>query len=107
MSALTFGEAITVGRKNKGISQKELANIIVKEDGQPITPQYLNDIEHDRRSPSSDHMVRQFARRLDYSEDYLFWLVGKLPTDVRRPNTPPEHVDQAFLAFRQALKLHR
>jgi hypothetical protein len=51
----SFGGAIASGPKAKSMSQKELAAKIVKEDGQPITPQYLNDIEHDRRSPSSDY----------------------------------------------------
>jgi hypothetical protein len=36
-------------RKKLGISQKNLADRIKKEDGQSISPQYLNDIERDRR----------------------------------------------------------
>jgi transcriptional regulator with XRE-family HTH domain len=103
VQAQTFGQAITQGRRTLGISQRELAARIIKEDGEPITPQYLNDIEHDRRSPSSDHMVRQFAEVLGQSPDYLSWLVGKLPSDVRRENVRPERVDEAFFAFRQAL----
>jgi transcriptional regulator with XRE-family HTH domain len=102
----TFGKAITAARRAKGISQKELAARISKEDGQPITPQYLNDIEHDRRSPSSDHMVRQFARELGQSVDYLSWLVGKLPSDTLGSGMAPEHIDKAFVAFRRVLRAH-
>ncbi len=102
----SFGGAIASGRKVKSMSQKELATKIIKEDGQPITPQYLNDIEHDRRSPSSDHMIRQFAKALSIGENILFGLSGVLTQqdlkDVRRAK--PEQVDQAFVAFRRALK---
>lgn len=106
MTAQTFGKAITAARRAKGISQKELAARIVKEDGQAITPQYLNDIEHDRRSPSSDHMVSQFARELGPSADYLSWLVGKLPSDTLRSGVAPEHIEKAFVAFRRVLNTH-
>ena len=54
----SFGRAVASARKEKQLSQKELAGLIRKEDGQTITPQYLNDIEHDRRSPSSDTRTR-------------------------------------------------
>jgi transcriptional regulator with XRE-family HTH domain len=100
----TFGQAISEARKAKGMSQKELATRIMKEDGQPITPQYLNDIERDRRNPSSEHMVQQFAAVLGQSPDYLSWLVGKLPSSVRRGNVRPEQVESAFQAFRKALE---
>lgn len=62
----SFGGAIGSARKAKEMSQKELAAKIVKEDGQPITPQYLNDIEHDRRSTSSDHMIDSSPKRLGF-----------------------------------------
>ena len=75
----SFGRAIAGARKRKGISQKELAATILKEDGMPITPQYLNDIEHDRRSPSSDHLVKQFATVLEIKEDVMYWLADRLP----------------------------
>ncbi|WP_269435145.1 helix-turn-helix domain-containing protein [Enhydrobacter aerosaccus] len=103
----SFGGAVASARKDKGMSQKELAAKIVKEDGQPITPQYLNDIEHDRRSPSSDHMIRQFIKVLEIKEEgVLYGLSGVLPEQdqklVRRAT--PEKVDAAYVAFRKALK---
>jgi transcriptional regulator with XRE-family HTH domain len=103
MGQVTFGKAIQEGRRAKGFSQKELAAKISKEDGEPITPQYLNDIEHDRRSPSSDHLVTQFAQVLDISVRYLSFLIGKLPPEARKKNAGPEAVEQAFVAFRKAL----
>ncbi len=101
--AITFGQAVSEARKARGLSQKELAAKILKEDGEAITQQYLNDIEHDRRSPSSDHIVRQFAKVLGLAEEYLSFLIGKLPSTARRANASPERVEQAFTAFRRAL----
>lgn len=102
----SFGGAIASGRKAKSMSQKDLAAKIIKEDGQPITPQYLNDIEHDRRSPSSEHIIRAFAKVLGIKEEALYGLSGVLPEHdqelVRRAT--PKKVDAAFLAFRNALK---
>ena len=58
----TFGKYVSQTRKQLGLSQKQLAERIEREEGGPISAQYLNDIEHDRRSPSSDHMMQEFAR---------------------------------------------
>ena len=54
----TFGTEISRLRKKLNMSQKELANLVLKDNNTPITPQYLNDIEHDRRSPSSDEIIK-------------------------------------------------
>src|SRR3546814_2253479 len=81
----SFGRQISKARKAKALSQKELAAKIMKEeDGTAISPQYLNDIEHDRRSPTSDHLIRQFAEVLNIDEGVLFLLAGKIPDDLRR-----------------------
>ena len=52
----TFGRIIAEARKGLGISQKDLAAKTRKEDGTPISPQYLNDIEHDRRDPPGEYI---------------------------------------------------
>lgn len=101
----SFGRAIASGRKQLQLSQKELAKKILKEeDSEPITPQYLNDIEHDRRSPSSNHMVKQFASVLNISPDVLYWLAGRVPGDLVQRNVSSERIDKAFAAFRKTLK---
>ncbi len=43
----TFGTYISDRRKKMGLSQKQLSELIVREEGGTISPQYLNDIEHD------------------------------------------------------------
>jgi len=101
----SFGRAIASARKKRGWSQKELAAKIIKEDGESITPQYLNDIEHDRRSPSSDHLVGEFARVLKIESAALFAVIGILPITDRKlvRQSTPQQIDQAFHAFRRKL----
>lgn len=102
----SFGQLISAARKAQKMSQKELADRIVKEDGASITPQYLNDIEHDRRTPSSDNIVTQFAKVLGLSSDALFGAVGVLPEGTRKlvQKSTPEKVEKAYVAFRKTLK---
>ena len=102
--SVTLGQAIIAARKAKKMSQKDLAASVQKEDGSgPISPQYLNDIEHDRRSPTSDQLIREFARALDMDEDYLFVVAGKIPEDLRVSATDPSSTAKAFRAFRKSL----
>ena len=100
----TFGRTIMETRKELGLSQKELAAHIQREDGTPISNQYLNDIEHDRRSPTGRHLIEQLAKVLKLGPDYLFFLAGQFPEDVRRHTPDPEHFAQAWSAFRRSLK---
>jgi transcriptional regulator with XRE-family HTH domain len=101
---LTFGRAISKARKALGMRQKDLAARVAKEDGSgAISPQYLNDIEHDRRSPSSGHLIRQFAGILDIPVDYLFALAGRLPDDLRPEHHDAATVVRAFADLRKTL----
>ena len=100
----SLGQAIVAARKAKGLSQKDLAAAIMKDDDLgAISPQYLNDIEHDRRSPTSDHLIRQFEKVLGIEEGYLFVLAGKIPDEMRRKARDPAKVSEAFRAFRRTL----
>lgn len=100
---MTFGEAITQARKDKGLSQKQVAAGTMKEDGLAISAQYLNDIEHDRRNPPSEHIVRQLADALDLDLDYLLFLAGRFPSDVLEMSRDQEGVKTAMKAFRRSL----
>jgi transcriptional regulator with XRE-family HTH domain len=100
----TFGRAIIEKRRAMGLSQKELAALVMKEEGGgAISPQYLNDIEHDRRSPTSDHLIRQFARVLNEDEGYLFVLAGKIPEDVRQKARDRDKIVEGFANFRRSI----
>jgi transcriptional regulator with XRE-family HTH domain len=98
----SFGGYINEVRKQRELSQKQLAKLIEREEGGSISAQYLNDIEHDRRSPSSDHMIQQFARVLKVSANYLYYLAGRVPAEVRQANVPPQKVDEWVAAFRRS-----
>lgn len=85
------------------MSQKELSQRILREDDEmSISPQYLNDIERDRRQPSSDHLLKQFASVLDCEIDYLHFLAGTWPSDIRGSAKTPEEVVAVFKAFRKS-----
>ncbi|MBN8991357.1 MAG: helix-turn-helix transcriptional regulator [Rhizobiales bacterium] len=101
----SFGRTISSARKAIGLSQKELAAKIKKEDGEPITPQYLNDIEHDRRSPQSDHLVSEFAKVLKIDTYSLYAAAGMLPEQDRKllKKASPAEAKDAFVAFRRKL----
>lgn len=99
----TFGSAISEARKAKGWALKDLAARVLREDDDPISPQYLNDIEHDRRSPSSDRMVQQFANALGIDRDWLYYLAGRFPKDVREKDVSQKQVSEAMVAFRRKL----
>lgn len=101
----TFGTLISEARRAKGLSQKELASKVKKEDGQPISAQYLNDIEHDRRNPPSEFLIAQIAGILEVSKDVLCLAAGMIPDEFKRmARAQPEKVEQAFKAFRRAVK---
>jgi transcriptional regulator with XRE-family HTH domain len=99
----TFGSAISEARKAKGWALKDVAKLVRREDDDPISLQYLNDIEHDRRSPSSDRMVQQFAEALGIDRDWLYYLAGRFPEDVRDKNLSQKQVSEAMVAFRKNL----
>lgn len=101
----TFGRIISDARKKLGISQKDLASKIVK-DGKSISPQYLNDVEWDRRNPPSEEITKQLASELQIPVEYLILAAGNIPQDFEAltRDAKPEMVAQAFRAFRRTLK---
>lgn len=103
---MTFGQIISEARKKLGFSQKELAARIKKEDGEQISPQYLNDIERDRRNPPSEFLISQFARELKLSKEYLLAAAGSLPDDLKEKvsDASPEVVEKAFQVFRRQIR---
>jgi transcriptional regulator with XRE-family HTH domain len=101
----SFGQIIAEARRTAGLSQKQLASMVKKENGVPISPQYLNDLEHDRRNPPPDYLIAQFARALNLEPDYLMLAAGKVPRDIRAIGVAkPEVVEEAFRLFRKGRK---
>ena len=102
---MTFGQAVAAARKKKLLSQKQLASSILKEDGAPISPQYLNDIERDRRNPPGDFLLSQFAKVLEVPEEYFYYLAHQIPPKYRQdaPDNPIR-IRAAFEAFARSYK---
>jgi transcriptional regulator with XRE-family HTH domain len=103
---MTFGQAVAEARKAKQLSQKQLAAMILKEDGKPISPQYLNDIERDRRNPPGEFLMNQIAKILKVPEEYFYFLANEIPPKYRQASPGnPLQVREAFRAF--ARSYHR
>ena len=96
---MTFGEIISKERKEKGLNQRQLGTLVKKEDGQAISAPYLNDIEHDRRSPSSDHIIVQFANALDLEPETLYFAAGRIPPYIYRTPTDEKVMADAIRAL--------
>jgi transcriptional regulator with XRE-family HTH domain len=98
---MTFGSIIAEERKKAKLSQKELAALVKKEDGIAISPQYLNDIERDRRNPTSDFLIEQFAAVLKIDPGRLYYLARRIPEDVKPTPENEANFVKAFRAFRR------
>lgn len=98
----SLGQLISQARKKRQLSQKQLAALIHREDGNPISPQYLNDIERDRRTPG-DHVLEQLASvlGLDSSLDWMYYLVGKWPDDLKELSMDADTFTDKMRVFRR------
>lgn len=101
---MTFGEIIAKARKEKGLTQKQLAALVKKDDGQPISTPYLNDIEHDRRSPSSDQLIEQFAQALSIAPEVLYFVAKRIPPYAYKVPADEKLMVAALRAFQRTLK---
>jgi transcriptional regulator with XRE-family HTH domain len=104
----TFGEKIANARKAAGMTQRELAAAIAREDGEHgISPAYLNDIEHGRRIPNGEPIITEFARHLHLDAKYLLLLASRqLPEQIasKARKVDEETYRQALSIFEQALE---
>lgn len=99
----TFGQTISEARKKLKMSQKELAEKVKREDEHgSISPQYLNDIERDRRIPVS-FLIEQLSQILKIDKDYLHFLAGRVPNDLRSLGMDQQKFAKSMLAFRRDL----
>ncbi|MBW7934633.1 MAG: helix-turn-helix transcriptional regulator [Gemmatimonadaceae bacterium] len=99
----SFGDVIAAERKRRKWSLRELAELVPSEKGAPVTPQYLNDIEHGRRIPA-DIVIENLAKALDIKKDVLFHLARKFPPDIPSEDLTAKTIEEAYKAFRRSLK---
>ena len=98
----TFGQVITEARKKAGLTQKDVAEQLRREDGRKVLPPFMNDLEHDRRYPPENAVIDQLARILKISSDVLYFYAKRLPSDVAR-GADDAQVEEVYQAFRKAL----
>jgi transcriptional regulator with XRE-family HTH domain len=99
----TFGNEILKARKEAGLTQKQLAALVTKEDGEPISIAYLNDIEHGRRNRPSDHLIEQFAQALELAPEFLYFCANEIPVDLRGREVDQKKFVAAYRKFRASL----
>lgn len=101
---MTFGSIIVRERRKAELNQKDLAALIIKEDGKPLSPTYLNEIEHGRRIPTSDYLIEEFASVLNIEPPILYFLARKIPDyDITLSQSEDSRVINAFRAFEREL----
>jgi len=101
----SFGETIISLRREQGLNQADLAARIRREDGRiGISRQYLNDIEHDRRSPAGDHIIREIAKALRADPAFLTFLAGQMPPEIRSMDLDERQLRAAIEGFRKAAR---
>ena len=99
---LTFGKIILEARKKKGLILRKCAAQILKEDRTPITFQYLNELENDRRTPS-EHIIKQISKVLDVPVEYLYVYADMFPKGKQK-KANQETIVTAFRAFFKAIE---
>jgi transcriptional regulator with XRE-family HTH domain len=98
----TFGQVLTEARKKAGLTQREVAARLRRQDGRPVDPPYLNAVEHDHRYPPDDDLIEQLAKIVGISADVLYFHANRQPADVKTA-ADQERVESAYRAFRRAL----
>jgi transcriptional regulator with XRE-family HTH domain len=98
----TFGQILRDARKRAGLTQRELAAQLKREDGRTVDPPYLNAIEHDHRYPPEDYLIEQMAKIVGISPDVLYFHANRHPADVKA-DVDEARVESAYRAFRKAL----
>jgi transcriptional regulator with XRE-family HTH domain len=83
MGERSFGQEIARLRKKKKYSIRQFAKMVLKEDGEPMSPSYLCDIEQDRRHPPALEVIRRMADLLDANFDDLMILAHRTPPDIK------------------------
>lgn len=104
---MTFGQVIREARKEGRFRLAEIAARVKKENGESITAQYLNDLEHDRRNPPPPLMIDQLASALNLNADLLYHLAGKIPSDLLAVQADRELIIKAYKNFRKQLSTRK
>lgn len=82
-SSKKFGDVVREARQRAHLSLRDLGDRMRRPDGTSLSPQYLNDIEHGRRNPPDESVIRRMAAVLGLDEQVLLSLAGREPEEIR------------------------
>jgi transcriptional regulator with XRE-family HTH domain len=98
----SLGNVIKQARQAHHFTLRTLAEQVIKEDGRPISPQYLFDIETHHRIPSAC-VLHELARVLELDHDQLLAYAGAVDVVVREYlEAYPEQAEAIIKLFRAA-----
>jgi transcriptional regulator with XRE-family HTH domain len=98
----SLGKILKATRQARHLSLRGVSDQVIKEDGRPISPQYLFDIEEHHRMPAP-HVLRELARVLDLDYDRLLAAAGAADIAVREYLAAyPQHSEAVIKLFREA-----
>lgn len=99
----TLGGVVSARRKELGLTQKQVSQMVVKEDGTSITPQFLNDVERNRRRPSP-LVLQRLAEALGWTgaaADRVHFIARTMPPDIDFNQVEQSRWSEAIQAFRR------
>ena len=91
---MRLGEYIGQKRRALGITARQLAQLA------KVSDSYVSDLENDKRSASVEQMPA-LAAVLDLDADYLYFLKGVFPPDIRALNLSEVQVRSLFKSIRK------
>jgi transcriptional regulator with XRE-family HTH domain len=99
---LRLGGVIQQARRAHKLTLRQLGQQVTKDDGTPISPQYLNDIELHHRVPTP-HILRGLAQVLALEYDTLLALAGAADVVARGYlEAHPQQAEAVIRLFRAA-----
>ena len=102
-STRDFGTIIRARRKERGLTQKQVAAQILVE-GRPISQSNLADLERGF-APARPHLIEEFARVLEINRDLLYLAADIVPPEVAEElrRLTPEEREMAWGAFKKVV----
>lgn len=98
----TFGKIICDARKDKNLNLRQCASLILKEDNSPISFQYLNDLEKDRRNHPSEYILQQISKVLEIPIEVLYFHAEIFPKNTNK-NVNESRIIEAYQTFAKIL----
>lgn len=99
---ITFGKIVYNARKSKNLNLRECAALIFKDDSNPISFQYLNNLEKDRKNPPSEYIIDQISEVLDIPLEVLYFYAEIFPKNINK-NIDQNKIIKAYKHFVRSL----